>query len=106
MVSFESNQVKDRAKSRNPDKLGLMKLDGLQKITDPKVLRNALKNSFKIQGKFPREGYEILDLIGSQTINGVDITAPLDTVIESGKKVELDSKFHIKMAITKGAQVN
>lgn len=36
---------------------------------------------------------------GSRTINGADVTATLYTIIESCKKVQLDPKFYISMAV-------
>ena len=38
---------------------------------------------------------------GSRTINGADVTATLYTVIESCKKVEIDPKAYILMAVKK-----
>ena len=43
---------------------------------------------------------------GSRTINGADVTATLYTVIESCKKVQLDPKHYIQMAVKEKIQGN
>jgi len=38
---------------------------------------------------------------GSRSINGADVTATLNTIVESCKKVELEPKAYILMAVKK-----